>query len=304
MSPNTTFLEIDRVVKRYATKTAVDTVSLSIPSGIIYGLLGPNGAGKTSLIRMITGITAPDAGSILFNGNRFQTSDQHAIGYMPEERGLYKKMKVEEQLVYLLQLKGMTGKDATAAALKWMTRLEIASWKNRKVTELSKGMQQKIQFIATIAHNPKLLILDEPFSGLDPVNAKLVEDVIHELKTLGTTIIFSTHRMEQVEQLCDQIALIHQGKVVLEGNVTEIRRTYRKPVYDIASEDNLDFLNDMEGVKILKTTKDFVRIELSPDYDPRKCIQELNHRVLLSRFELHLPSLSDIFIELVSKKNG
>lgn len=304
MSPNNTFLEIDRVVKRYATKTAVDAVSLSIPSGIIYGLLGPNGAGKTSLIRMITGITAPDAGSILFNGTPFQTTDQHTIGYMPEERGLYKKMKVEEQLVYLLQLKGMSGKDAAAAALKWMTRLEIASWKNRKVTELSKGMQQKIQFIATIAHNPKLLILDEPFSGLDPVNAKLVEDVIHELKTLGTTIIFSTHRMEQVEQLCDQIALIHQGKVVLEGNVTEIRRTYRRPVYDIASEDNLDFLKDMEGVKVLKTTKDFVRIELAPDYDPRKCIQELNHRVLLSRFELHLPSLSDIFIELVSKKNG
>jgi ABC-2 type transport system ATP-binding protein len=253
---------------------------------------------------MITGITAPDEGSIRFNGAPFQSSDQHTIGYMPEERGLYKKMKVGEQLIYLLQLKGMPSKAAAEAASHWMKRMDIDSWKNRKVTELSKGMQQKIQFIATIAHNPSLLILDEPFSGLDPVNAKMVEEIIHELKARGTTIIFSTHRMEQVEQLCDQIALIHQGKVVLQGNVSEIRKTYRKPVYDIASEDSLEFLNSLSGIHVLKVTPAFVRIELAPDYDPRMCIQELNHRVLLTKFELHLPSLNDIFIELVSRKNG
>jgi len=295
------FLDIQQVSKRYATKTAVDNLSLQIPQGIIFGLLGPNGAGKTSLIRMITGITGPDDGQILFQGKPFQESDQQFIGYMPEERGLYKKMKIGEQLHYLLQLKGMSGKDAETAADYWLSRMEISTWKNRKVEELSKGMQQKIQFIATIAHNPRLIILDEPFSGLDPLNSKLVEEVIHELKEKGATILFSTHRMEQVEQLCDEIALINKGKVVLEGNVKEIRTRYRKSIYNIQLEEE-SHLPELTGMEVIARNGKEYHVKLSDNLDSRTFIREMNESCRIQKIELHLPSLSDIFIEVVSNQ--
>lgn len=297
------FLDIQQVSKRYATKTAVDNLSIQIPNGVIFGLLGPNGAGKTSLIRMITGITAPDEGRILFQGKPFQESDQQYIGYMPEERGLYKKMKIGEQLHYLLQLKGMSNADASQATSYWLSRMEIETWKNRKVEELSKGMQQKIQFIATIAHNPKLIILDEPFSGLDPLNSKLVEEIIHELKEKGATILFSTHRMEQVEQLCDEIALINKGKVVLEGNVKEIRRRYRKSIYNISLEDESSF-PELEGVEILSRKGMEYQVKLPETLDARSFIRQVNESCALQKIELHLPSLSDIFIEVVSQQTA
>jgi len=298
------FLEIREVVKKYASKTAVDHISLNIPSGVIYGILGPNGAGKTSLIRMITGITAPDSGSIQFDGAPFTLKDQHRIGYMPEERGLYKKMKVGEQLIYLLQLKGMRFKDASAAADYWMKRMDISAWKNKKVSELSKGMQQKIQFIVTIAHSPALLILDEPFSGLDPLNSRMVEEVIHELKNQGSTILFSTHRMEQVEQLCDEIALINQGKVVLSGNVTEIRNGYRRQLYDLILEGDTAFLSEIPEVKIMNRQDNKIRVELLQGYSTRTFIDVINQKCEILKFEQHLPSLSDIFIQVVTQKNG
>jgi ABC-2 type transport system ATP-binding protein len=297
------FLNIQGVTKKYATKVAVNALSLKIPPGVIFGLLGPNGAGKTSLIRMITGITAPDEGVVEIEGRAFKESDQQWIGYMPEERGLYKKMKIAEQLQYLLQLKGMTGKAALEATEYWLERLEIASWKNRKVEELSKGMQQKIQFIATIAHKPKLIILDEPFSGLDPLNSKLVEDIIHELKEDGATILFSTHRMEQVEQLCDEIALVDKGIVVLEGNVKDIRRRYRKSIYNIVLEEEAA-LPPLKGVTLLSQKGDSYQIQLDSNLDARSFIQELNQTCHIQKVELHLPSLSDIFIEVVSQRKS
>lgn len=300
----TVFLDIREVVKKYATKTAVNHISLKIPAGVIFGLLGPNGAGKTSLIRMITGITAPDAGEIYFGGKLFTEADQQRIGYMPEERGLYKNMKVGEQLIYLLRLKGMQNRDAHAACDYWLERMEIAAWKPRKVSELSKGMQQKIQFIATIAHKPELLILDEPFSGLDPLNSRLVEDVIHELKKQGSTILFSTHRMEQVEQLCDEIALVDQGRIVLEGNVGAIRKAYRKEIYNITAMGITDALLEHTDIKILSRNQEHVQVELKNDFSPKAFIHLLNENTEIQKFELHLPSLSDIFIQVVSQKNG
>lgn len=293
-------LNIQQVTKRYATKTAVNNLSLTIPQGVIFGLLGPNGAGKTSLIRMITGITGPDEGQILFQGRPFRENDQHTIGYMPEERGLYKKMKIGEQLQYLLQLKGMDAGKAAESLDYWLGRLEIAAWKNRKVEELSKGMQQKIQFIATIAHQPKLIILDEPFSGLDPLNSKLVEEIIHELRAAGATILFSTHRMEQVEQLCDEIALINKGRVVLEGNVKTIRKQYRKSVYNLQLEEGNE-LPDYPGMEVLKNHGDQYQVRIPENQDPRAFIRELNEACQLLKIELHLPALSDIFIEVVQQ---
>jgi ABC-2 type transport system ATP-binding protein len=297
------FLNIQGVTKKYATKIAVHALNLKIPQGVIFGLLGPNGAGKTSLIRMITGITAPDEGKIEIEGRIFTEKDQQYIGYMPEERGLYKKMKIGEQLQYLLQLKGLSGKAASDACEYWLDRMEIAAWKNRKVEELSKGMQQKIQFIATIAHKPRLIILDEPFSGLDPLNSKLVEEIIHELKREGATILFSTHRMEQVEQLCDEIALINKGMVVLEGNVKEIRQRYRKSIYNIILETG-ERLPELEGMHLLSHEGELYQVQLSEGLDSRKFIGAINQACHIQKVELFLPSLSDIFIEVVSQKKA
>ena len=226
-------LSIQNVVKRYADHTALAGVSLEIPKGQIFGLLGPNGAGKTSLIRIINQITAPDEGKVLFDGELLQPKHVEQIGYLPEERGLYKKMKVGDQLMYLAQLKGLSKAEAQSRLKDWFIRLDIKDWWNKPVDDLSKGMQQKTQFIATVVHEPKLLILDEPFSGFDPINANMLKDEILALKERGTTILFSTHRMESVEELCDSMALINHAQVVLTGEKNEVRDQFKKHAYEI-----------------------------------------------------------------------
>ena len=224
-------LNVNNIVKQYATHLALDDVSLSVEQGKIFGLLGPNGAGKTSLIRIITQITAPDSGEVIFNGQRLNASHISQIGYLPEERGLYKKMEIGEQVMYLARLKGMSSAEATKRVRFWFEKLEMGSWWNKKVEDLSKGMQQKVQFVATVLHEPELIILDEPFSGFDPVNADIIKNEILELNKQGATFIFSTHRMESVEELCDSIALIHHSKKILDGSVADIKEKYRNNTY-------------------------------------------------------------------------
>src|SRR5438876_2082000 len=229
--------ELRNLKKYFATQKAVDDISFSIEKGSIFGLLGPNGAGKTTLIRMITGIFFPDEGEIIFNGRKFHPLDDIInIGYMPEERGLYKKMKIGEQALYLAQLKGLSRTDAMAKIKEWFTKLEMQSWWNKKVEDLSKGMSQKLQFVTTVLHEPKLIILDEPFSGLDPVNTNVIKDEIYKLSKKGTTIIFSTHRMEQVEEICDHIVLVNKGKKILDGSVKEVKQEFKENLYSIGFE--------------------------------------------------------------------
>ncbi|MEZ4827185.1 MAG: ATP-binding cassette domain-containing protein [Bacteroidia bacterium] len=295
------FLNIREVTKTYDTHRAVDQVSLQVPKGKIYGLLGPNGAGKTSIIRMITGITAPDSGSILFDGAPLDPEHARQTGYMPEERGLYKKMKVKEQIVYLLNLKGMSPKEATAAADHWLEKLGLSAWGGHKTTDLSKGMQQKVQFIATIAHKPGLLILDEPFSGLDPVNARAIEQEIRLLKEQGTTIIFSTHRLEQVEELCDFIALINKGKVMIENDIQTVRKQFQKDLYKIVYNGDSSWWDHLPVGSITEKTGKYVMVQLHEGVSGKDLMRYLADSPLnIQSFELHLPRLNDIFIELVS----
>lgn len=295
-------LEILGVTKQYSGTTAVRNVSLSIPSGCIYGLLGPNGAGKTSLIRMITTITQPDSGEIRFKGKPLSDSDNENMGYMPEERGMYRKMKVREQLEYFLRLKGKNAREAREITKTWMKKLDILSWSEKKVGDLSKGMQQKVQFAGTIAHDPELIILDEPFSGLDPINSKLIEDQILELKKSGKTILFSTHRMEQVEEFCDKIALINRGGLVLEGDVNQIRRQYRQEKYLVDFDGEGSSIMALEGVTCELLSEGKVRITPLAGQSGKKLMQQLSSLpVEIVKFELPLPRLSEIFIEAVRK---
>ena len=297
------FLRIEGVTKAYDQHVAVNHASLNVPRGKIYGLLGPNGAGKTSIIRMITGITAPDSGVIYFDGEPRGEKHARETGYMPEERGLYKKMKIREQIVYLLSLKGMSEKQAKTTAVEWLERLGLADWAERPANDLSKGMQQKVQFIATVAHEPKLLILDEPFSGLDPVNAKLIESEIYRLKEQGTTIIFSTHRLEQVEELCDYIALINKGEVMLENEITEVRQQFQRQVYRVDFRGNRSVIQGLAGVKVNELTDKTAMIELQGNTDYKDVLRQLIDSPLeILTFELHLPRLTEIFIELVTGK--
>ncbi|MCI4670852.1 MAG: ATP-binding cassette domain-containing protein [Bacteroidia bacterium] len=297
------FLQVEAVTKAYDQHIAVNQASLSVPSGKIYGLLGPNGAGKTSIIRMITGITMPDSGKILFNGEPLNPDHARQTGYMPEERGLYKKMKVREQIIYLLSLKGMPVRDAANATDEWLEKLDLTEWKDHKTTDLSKGMQQKVQFISTVAHRPKLLILDEPFSGLDPVNAQLIEQEIYRLKEEGTTIIFSTHRMEQVEELCDYIGLISKGQMMLEDDITKVRRQFQKPIYRVDFVGDKQILEDMPGFDVPKITDKSAMILLREGQDPKEIMKRLIESPLeIITFQLHLPRLNEIFIELVTGK--
>ena len=296
-------LDIQSVTKTYATHMALDNVSIQVPKGSIFGLLGPNGAGKTSLIRIVTQITKPDSGSILFNGNPLASIHVQQIGYLPEERGLYKKMEVGEQLLYFAQLKGLSRHEAIEKLKIWVEKFEIKSWWKKKVEELSKGMQQKIQFIATVVHQPQLIILDEPFSGFDPINANLITSEILELKAQGSTIIFSTHRMESVEQLCDHIALIHQSKKVLDGSVAEIKNRYRSHVFEI--EHSIQTLSLPIGFELInsKTTLHqsvISSIKISPNSSTNELLALLLQQVTIIRFEEKLPSMSDIFIAAVT----
>jgi len=293
-------LELQHLKKYFATQKAVDDISFTINQGSIFGLLGPNGAGKTTLLRMITGIFYPDSGEVIFNGKKFDpSSDFRNIGYMPEERGLYKKMKIGEQAVYLARLKGLTHAEATQKVKEWFVKFEMQSWWNKKVEDLSKGMSQKLQFVTTVLHEPKLIILDEPFSGLDPVNANLIKDEIFKLAKNGSTIIFSTHRMEQVEEICDHIVLVNKGKKILDGTVNNIKQDFKKNIYQLGASTLPEQL--MTYIfEVVKHEKHQVLLRLQHDATPNDVLQHfLNQGVAISSFNEVLPSINDIFIQLV-----
>lgn len=296
-------LELDGVLKTYGSYTAVNRVSFEVPKGSIFGLLGPNGAGKTSLIRIITTITKADAGSVRLDGAPLDSRHPDFIGYMPEERGLYKKMKVGEHLLYLGQLKGLDKATAQKELAYWFEKFEIRDWWNKKVEELSKGMQQKIQFIATVLHRPKLLILDEPFSGLDPINTNLIKDEIEELRQQGVSILFSTHRMEQVEEICENIVLINKGSVILNGSVKDIKNQFKENLFRIDFEGELppDF-NSQAAVTDLRPG--YVTVKMAEGQSPNTLLKFfLDKGIEIHAFNEILPSLNEIFIGRVGASN-
>lgn len=299
------FIEISDVVKQYKGHTALNHVNLSVPKGCIYGLLGPNGAGKTTLIRIINMITAPDSGTVMLDGSPITADDVAHIGYLPEERGLYKKMKVGDEIVYLARLKGMSKADATQQMLYWLDRFHLTEWRDKKVETLSKGMQQKVQFIATVIHEPKLLIFDEPFSGFDPVNAEQLKREILELQKKGATILFSTHNMESVEEVCDQISLINHSEVVLEGNVAEIKQRFKKHLYEICLAGGEQFQPCEELFTIEETRPDGTTIiRLTQGVAIREVIARLNEQYALRGFSELLPTMHEIFIETVKNSSN
>jgi ABC-2 type transport system ATP-binding protein len=292
-------LEVSHLKKYFTTQKAVDDISFTVEKGAIFGLLGPNGAGKTTLIRMITGIFYPDDGSIKLNGKKFNAEeDSMRIGYMPEERGLYKKMKIGEQAIYLARLKGLSASDALSQVKEWFTRFEMQSWWNKKIEDLSKGMAQKLQFVTTVLHRPELIILDEPFSGLDPVNANLIKDEIFRLAANGASIIFSTHRMEQVEEICNHIVLINKGNKILDGTVGNVKQEFKENLYRI----NADPLPaDPNAIfDVLSTNGQSQTIRIKEGFGPNDVLQYFISRYSkISAFTELLPSLNEIFIKLV-----
>lgn len=297
-----TLLDVKQLKKYFTTQRAVDDISFSIRKGSIFGLLGPNGAGKTTLLRMITGIFYPDSGDILLNGKSFDpVKDIGHIGYMPEERGLYKKMKIGEQAMYLAQLKGMSKSAARAALREWFIKFDMQTWWDKKVEDLSKGMSQKLQFVTTVLHKPELIILDEPFSGLDPVNANLIKDEIFRLSKEGHTIIFSTHRMEQVEEICDHIILVNQGHKILDGSVHQIRQDFKENLFEIEFENPV--LPEHTAIHLfhVKEKKEkMLVIQRNEGFTNNEILQYFIHKDLsIKSFQEILPSLNDIFIRLV-----
>lgn len=298
------YLETNDVVKQYANHLALDRVSIQVPEGTVYGLLGPNGAGKTTLIRVITRITAPDSGKVRINGRLSKAEDVFNIGYMPEERGLYKKMKVGEQAMYLAQLRGLSKKEAHRELMIWFKRFEIMDWYNRKVEELSKGMQQKVQFISTVIHNPDLLIFDEPFSGFDPVNTDIVKKEMLRLKEEGKTIILSTHNMESVEELCDNIALIHRSKVVLQGKVFDIRKDHRTHIFKFRIVgDRFDFEHPSFQVLSIEPYHEFadLRLQKTDDTPNNELAKLIFDRYEVVSYDEELPTMNDVFIQTVTR---
>ncbi|AWM14362.1 ABC transporter ATP-binding protein [Flavobacterium sp. NRK F10] len=303
-------LDVQNVVKQYGDFTALNNVSLQVPKGSIYGLLGPNGAGKTSLIRIINQITIPDSGTVLLDGEKLNLEHIQHIGYLPEERGLYKTMKVGEQCLYLAQLKGLSKEEAQKQLKYWFEKFEIEDWWNKKIQELSKGMAQKIQFVVTVLHQPKLLILDEPFSGFDPVNANLIKDEIIELNKKGTSVIFSTHRMESVEEMCDHIALINKSNKLLEGKLTDVKRQFRSNTFQVGI-----LTNNVEGLMYQLTQKftvgqtDFksldndLKLEVQlGEHKSNELLEILTAFGQVTHFVEKIPSVNDIFIQTVSSK--
>lgn len=295
-------LQLEHVVKTYGTYRAVNDVTFEIPKGVVFGMLGPNGAGKTSLIRIITNITKADSGKIWLDGEPLNSRHPEQIGYMPEERGLYKKMKVGEQLTYLARLKGLTAAQAKESLGYWFKRLDIVDWWEKKVDELSKGMQQKVQFVSTVLHKPKLLILDEPFSGLDPINAQLIESEIRELARQGTSIIFSTHRMEQVEEMCDHIVLINKGKNVLEGEVKAVKQRFKENLFRIEYEgslpENLTYDNPVFNIKNREDHR--MTVQMTDGTKTNDVLQKvIGSGVQVRSFNEILPSINEIFIRRV-----
>lgn len=301
-------LEIQNITKQYGDFTALNGVSLSVPEGAVYGLLGPNGAGKTSLIRIINQITMPDSGSVLINGEKLAQKHISQIGYMPEERGLYKSMKVGEQCLYLAQLKGMTKAEAKKQLDYWFEKFGITSWWNKKIQELSKGMAQKVQFIVTVLHKPKLLIFDEPFSGFDPVNANLIKDEIIQLSKEGSSIIFSTHRMESVEEMCDHIALIHKSNKLIEGKIDEVKRQFRTHKFKVGviSQDVESLMYQLtQKYKVANTSFKSLNKDLQLEIDlngntSNDLLQLLMQKGMVTHFEENVPTINDIFIQSVS----
>jgi ABC-2 type transport system ATP-binding protein len=295
-------LEAHHVSKNYAQHRALNDVSISIPKQSIFGLLGPNGAGKTTLIRIINQIIMSDEGDITINGEKLKPDHVKIIGYLPEERGLYKKMKVGEQLMYLAQLKGLSSGEARVRIKKWLEKLELTEWAGKKVEDLSKGMAQKIQFIATVIHEPKLLILDEPFSGFDPVNANLIKDEILELREKGATVIFSTHRMESVEQLCENIAMIHKSEKILDGTKKEIKNSYRSDKYNVLYKGEISALSaefDLLATKNLEDDFFEATIQAKAGLNPNDLLRELINKTEVHSFVELIPSINDIFISIV-----
>ncbi len=300
-------IQCKNVCKSFGEKVALDNVSIEIPKGKIFGLLGPNGAGKTTLIRIINRITIPNGGEVLFDGRPITQDDVEKIGYLPEERGLYRKMKVGEQAMYFAQLKGMSSREAAAELKKWFVRFGIESWWNKKIEELSKGMAQKVQFITTVVHKPKLLILDEPFSGFDPVNAQVIREEILRLKDEGSTIILSTHNMESVEELCDNIALINKSHVVITGGVEEIRRKYGNNNVELVYTEP-GRVESVSGLfRVLDDRDDAGRhtavLAIDPATDTNAVIKEvINQGVIVNSFKELVPRMNDIFIKLVTEE--
>lgn len=294
-------LQVSNLKKYFATQKAVDDISLTIQQGQIFGLLGPNGAGKTTLIRMITGIFYPDSGSIQLDGKAFNpVQDIGKIGYMPEERGLYKKMKIGEQALYLARLKGLSKNDAIESLKVWFGKFEMDSWWNKKVEDLSKGMQQKLQFVTTVLHKPKLIILDEPFSGLDPVNSNLIKDEIFNLAKNGSTVIFSTHRMEQVEEICDHIALVNKGQKILDGTVQGVKQEFKEHLFKVSFTEPVTDLEQGDLFSIKQHADSSIIIQKNPEVNNNQILSFLlNKGLQIESFNEILPSLNDIFIRKV-----
>jgi ABC-2 type transport system ATP-binding protein len=297
-------LELRKIRKCYDHFVAVDDLSFQISAGEVYGLLGPNGAGKTSTIRMMIGILMPDSGAITWFGEPFRREHLDRVGYLPEERGLYRKMKLLDHLVFLAELKGMPGKEAARKAAWWCERLDLGEWMPKKVEELSKGMQQKAQFIATLLHDPAFIIMDEPFSGLDPTNVKILKDVLLELKKAGKTILFSTHRMDQVEKLCDRICLIHHGKAVLEGELRQIKSGYGRCNVQLEYEGDDSFLAETALVQSCNNYGNYVEVRLKPGADPQALLHLAASSARVNKFELVEPSMEEIFNDVVEKANA
>ncbi|MFZ0818204.1 MAG: ATP-binding cassette domain-containing protein [Candidatus Sulfotelmatobacter sp.] len=297
-------VELNKIRKSYDEFVAVDDLSLIIQPGEVYGLLGPNGAGKTSTLRMMIGITFPDSGVVSLFGEPLRREHMQRLGYLPEERGLYKKMKVLDQLVFLGQLKGLSGHDAARRSLQWCERLGLKDWTDKKVEELSKGMQQKVQFIGALVHDPQFVVMDEPFSGLDPSSALVLKDAFLELKTAGKTLLFSTHRMDTAERLCDSICLINRGRAVLEGDLSKIRTGYGKRNVQIKYEGDAQFLHDARLVQSFNDYGNYVEVRLAAGADSQDLLRAAAAHARVSKFELMEPSLEEIFIEAVGKANA
>lgn len=296
-------ISVSGVTKRFGDVTAVRELSFEVPRGTVFGLLGPNGAGKTTTLRMILGIFLPDEGRIsIFDGQEIENAKDR-IGYLPEERGLYRRMKVGEVLRFFCEIKGVDKESARTRAQQWLERLGLAKWEEKKVEELSRGMQQKVQFIATIIHEPDLLILDEPFAGLDPVNVSEMKDIVLEQKSAGKTIILSTHIMEQAEKLCDEICLINKGTAILKGSLAEIKRSYGADSVQIRYTGDGSFIKEMPGVKAVDDYGNYVEVKLARDANPSELLKEICSRVAVTRFEVVEPSLNRIFIEKVTEAN-
>ncbi|MGB1306340.1 MAG: ABC transporter ATP-binding protein [Flavobacteriales bacterium] len=293
-------LEIKHVIKEYENKKALDSISLNVNEGRIFGLLGPNGAGKTTLIRIINQITAPDKGEILFSGERFKREHIQNIGYLPEERGLYKSMKVGEQCLYLAQLKGLSKNEAKQKIHQWFKKLDMLDWLNKKVEELSKGMAQKVQFVSTVLHQPKLIILDEPFTGFDPINSEIIKNEIIALKESGSTIILSTHRMESVEELCDDIALINSGQCILKGSVNEIKNNFKEHIFEVQFEGTIQ--NEIQHFDTLVIESGYGIFKAKNKENTHTLIKQVVEQVNVTSFNEKLPTINDVFIQSVNNE--